>query len=283
MRVGVVVLAFEPGDVILETIAAIEASQRPADSVLVVDNASSTEGLAALTATYPSVRVRRRAGNDGYGAAMNDGAEELVARGCDRLLFVTQETVLARDAIGALEAALDESKPGVVGPLLCRRSSRDLTWSSGGRLTAVRRAPRHLDSGRSRASVPKRAKTVTWLDGACLYMSADTFASLKGFRTDLFLYLEDVDLCRRIRGVNGRVICATAATAWQEPSMTPPYLAARNRALVLGRLGVTIDVMLHAVFDPIRGRPRRFAQLSRRGLRDARTGRLDWSVAMERP
>jgi hypothetical protein len=75
----------------------------------------------------------------------------------------------------------------------------------------------------------------------------------------------------------------TTAVAWQEPSMTPPYLSARNRALVLGRLGATIDVAVHAVVDPFRGRRRRAVQLAWRGLRDAKTGRLDRSIALERP
>lgn len=283
MRLGVVVLAFEPGEVILETMAAIAASRCAPDEVLVMDNASSAAGLAALVAAYPSAQIDRRRTNDGYGAAMNDGAEQLMERGCDRLLFLTQETVLAPDTVDVLEAALDESRTAVLGPLLCRRSSPDTVWTSGGRITAVRRSPRHCDHGRPRTTVTGSPKAVTWLDGACLYATASTFQAVGGFRTDLFLYLEDVDFCRRVRAVGGEVTCVAAAVAWQEPSMTPPYLAARNRALVLGRFGVTVDVWLHSLLDPIRGRPRRRAQLARRGLRDARTGRLDRSLALERP
>lgn len=281
MRLGVVVLTFEPGETVLDTLKALLESDRQPDTLVVADNCSAPSTLEAMRHGYPDVEILPMASNDGYGPSMNSAATALMAQDCEQLLFLTQETVLAADAIDKLELALS-MQPGVVGPLLCRRSKPDQVWSSGGRLAGIRRVPRHIDSGHPR-TISKDSASVQWLDGACLLTTATIFDRLGGFRTDLFLYLEDVDYCLRVAGSGAGVTCVRSAVAWQEPSMTPPYLAARNRALVLGRAGVSLDLALHTVADPLRGRPRRTSVLGRAGLADARTGRLDRELALERP
>jgi hypothetical protein len=115
---------------------------------------------------------------------------------------------------------------------------------------------------------------------------ADAFQACGGFREDLFLYWEDVDISRRLAGLGWRITCVGAAVAFQEPSMTPPYLGARNRALVLGRsgaVGVGLDMVRYAVADVVHGRGLRRTLLAGRGLRDARRHELDRSIALDRP
>jgi GT2 family glycosyltransferase len=219
---------------------------------------------------------------------MNQGAQEISKLGCDAVLFLTQETVIARQTIGELAAAL-ESDPrcGVTGPLLCRRSEPHTVWSAGGSLRGVwRGTPRHIGRGASADTIPATTADVDWLDGACLLVSREAFGAVGGFRDDLFLYWEDVDLCRRLAASGYHVRCVRSARAYQEPSMTPPYLAARNRALVLGTRGAisaAITLFKHAAADAGRGDGLRRAELELRGLLDARSGRLDRSIALERP
>jgi N-acetylglucosaminyl-diphospho-decaprenol L-rhamnosyltransferase len=287
MRLGAVVLSHEPGQAIVETLAAISRSQLAIDDVLVVDNNSSRESLRPMLTAAPAVEIKRLPTNDGYGAAMNDGAGELIARGCDTLLFLTQETILQPEAAGCLYQQLN-SQPdtGIVGPILCRRSNPAEVWSAGGRFGGLRRTARHLESGQSLASVDRVTRQVRWLDGACLMMPAAAFRAVDGFRCDLFLYWEDVDICLRLHRIGRAVTCVGAAIAFQEPSRTPPYLAARNRVLVRGTrgsFGVLLDLVIYAIADPLRGRGLRRVVLEGRGLRDGVRHRLDRVVALERP
>lgn len=286
-RIGCVVLSHHPGDAIVATIAAVCASARPADELLIIDNASPEISLAALRAAYPNLAVEARSTNDGYGSAMNTAARQLIDHGCTTLLFLTQETVVEPTAIGQLSAELaGNDSVGVVGPTLCWRSDPTRVWSTGGWIGSIRSRPRHTAADAGGRQGDQDPIDVDWLDGACLMMPSAVFQQVGGFRDDLFLYWEDVDICRRVRELGRVVRCVRAAVAYQEPGMTPPYLAARNRALVLGRsawVGAVIDIGVHATADVLRRRGLRRAALELRGLRDARAGTLDRSIALERP
>jgi GT2 family glycosyltransferase len=285
VTLGCVVLTHEPTTAVIDTIDALRRSATVIDELIVVDNNSSENAFRMLSEIEPTIDVERLPSNDGYGIGMNHGAARLHAAGCATLLFLTQETVVDVDAIGHLAAAL-AAGAGVVGPILCRQSAPEQVWSAGGSLRGIRRAPTHDGIGRPLTAENRSTRSVEWLDGACLMLTAETFAAVGGFRTDLFLYWEDVDLCRRIARTGLAVKCVGAAVAHQEPAMTPPYLNARNRALVLGpagQVGSIADIVRHTVVDLIRGRGMRRAGLETRGLRDARHGVIDRSIALERP
>src|SRR5205823_9449671 len=149
---------------------------------------------------------------------------------------------------------------------------QDVVWSAGGTLSRITGKPRHLFAGESVAKRRPALIDVTWLDGACLLARADAFKASGGFREDLFLYWEDVCLALAVRRAGWRVCCATDAVALQEPSMTPPYLMARNRALVLGRRGAlcaAVDISRWLIRVAASGRGVRRGALGVAGLRDA--------------
>jgi hypothetical protein len=282
-----VVLLYEPGEAVLNSVDALQGSDRLVDELAVVDNCSSVESLAPLRATYPDVAINGLPENGGYGAAMNKGASRLIAAGCDTLLFLTQDTVLSPQAIEAMVDGLSsDGDVAIVGPLLCRRSAPDEIWSAGGSFTRPLCRPRHRFGGEDRTAAKSGVCETEWLDGACLLISVSDFQSVGGFREDLFLYWEDVDLCLRLGREGRKSACVLDAVAFQESSSAPPYLDARNRVLVLpasGKASVLLEIVARALADPFRGRGLRRSRLMYRGLRDAQRGTLDRSCALERP
>jgi N-acetylglucosaminyl-diphospho-decaprenol L-rhamnosyltransferase len=287
-RVGAVVLSYRTGPALADTLQSLDDASPGVDALLVVDNASGDDTIPSLLQRMPDVEVMQLDENVGYAAAMNRGAEVLTARGQELLLFLTHETVVTPDLVGRLRHRMAVRQDlAAVGPLLGRVSEPAIVWSAGGRLTHLRRAGRHRGSGAAMAGwVDGEPREVGWLDGACVMVRADAFAAVGGYREDLFLYWEDVDLCRRLHRAGYAVECVPAAVAYQEPSMAPPYLDARNRALVLGAAGVAAtacDLLVHAIADPLRGRGLDRVRLGAHGLRDAVAGRLDRDLATRRP
>jgi GT2 family glycosyltransferase len=283
-RTGAVVVHFRNWPGVTETLDALLA-ERPAHVVL-VDDASGDGSVDAIAAAYPSIEVVAQPANAGYAAAANTGLRRLAALGCDAAYVLTHETVLAPGSFVLVAAALDE--PGVVaaGPLLGRRDDRSVVWSAGGRLTAP---PSHLGDGTAMDDWAGRAPyDVDWLDGAALLLSLPAVADVGWLDESYFLYVEEVDLLWRLRQNGGRVVCVPAARAWQQPSYTPPYLQARNLtrfARAAGRRDIARAVwriglrhLRHARDADQRWR----AVAVLRGIRDARTGRLDRRWALRR-
>jgi GT2 family glycosyltransferase len=284
-RVGAVVVHFRNWPGVEDTLRALLAEQ-PAHLVL-VDDASGDGSVAAIRAAFPDVEVVEQPTNSGYAAAANAGLRRLAALGCDAGLLLTHECLLDPGALGALATVLDGDVVAA-GPLLGLRDQRDEVWSAGGTLSAP---PAHLGQHDPMSTWSERAPyDADWLDGACLLLRLDAVAEVGWFDESYFLYVEEVDLLWRLRERGGRVVVVPAARAWQQPSYTPPYLQARNLTLFARRAGRPdiARAVLRLMARHLRhGRDadqrwRAYAML--RGVRDARSGRLDrrWALRRER-
>lgn len=287
---GAAILVYEPDGRLVNAVDALLAADVTPQRVVIVNNGDDTPALAAVRRRHPFIGVVHLPDNPGYGGGMNAAAARLLDQGCEMLLFITQETRLEPTAVRQLcDALMKDSSLAVVGPTLVRLTDSDIVWSTGGRLTRWRRRPVHEGSGQSvKAARPAATRKCEWVDGACMLIRASDFVSIHGFRPDLFLYWEDVDICLRLRRRERSVATVGSAWAAQEPSMTPPYLDSRNKALVLGwpgRGGVLIDVALRGAADLVRGHGLRRSRLMIQGLRDGtrRVTVLDRARALERP
>ena len=182
--------------------------------VVVVDNASSDSSVAAVLAADPGVRVVETGANLGFGTGANRGAD--VATG-DYLLVLNPDTIVEPGTVKALSEALDrDCGLGVVGPRMENldgslypsvRRFPDLAVAAGHAFVGLvwagnpfTRRYRMLDWDHGRP-----AADVDWVGGACLLVRRSAFDVVAGFDEAYFMYVEDVDLCWRIRQAGWRI------------------------------------------------------------------------------
>ncbi len=195
---------------------ALTPSRRTApegSSVIVVDNASP-DGQLTSPGTIPPIRGCSRArGTLGFGGACNLA---LKASGADLLFFVNPDARLTRGTTAGLIAAIESDlSVAASGPRIDDPSGNLKAASAGfeptlrsvlGHFLLLSRLP-----GVGRLFPPLQlpggspAQTVDWVGGAALMVRSDAFRSVGGFDPSIFLYMEDVDLCRRLRAT-GRTI-----------------------------------------------------------------------------
>jgi len=195
------------------------ASDRPEGSqIVVVDNASPDRSNVIALHHASKPRIVRSTTNDGFGAGCNLGAKDTTA---DFLFFVNPDARLQLGATSVLLARL-RNDPGIsaLGPRVDGPGGHSGVASAGfepsirsalGHFLLLARLP-----ALARVFPPlqlpplARAGPVDWVSGAALLIRASDFRSVGGFDESMFLYMEDVDLCRRLRDA-GRVI-------WYEPT-----------------------------------------------------------------
>jgi GT2 family glycosyltransferase len=228
---GVVILHHDQWPGVRATIESVIANGVDPESIVVVDNASPSDALAAVRRADPRVEVLALPRNDGYAAGMNAG----LRRWSDRdVLLLTHDCVLEPGALAQLRAALADPAVGMAGPLLCLRSDPDVVWSAGGRYDGRRITHRAFRTPRS--ALPEATSgAVDWLDGACLLLRRDAIDAVGAFDEHYFLYFEETDLAFRLRRAGYRVVCARRAVAEQEPSPRPEALFVRNQLRFLQR------------------------------------------------
>jgi N-acetylglucosaminyl-diphospho-decaprenol L-rhamnosyltransferase len=174
-------------------------------SVFVVDNASG-DGSAELAASRPGATVVSLDRNIGFAAAANRG----VAMGtAPTVLFLNPDAELDAGALRALQVGLaaDSALAAVTGSI---RRADGSPYPSARRFPSLLTAAAH---GLLGLLVPgnrwSRRYLVTddpdWIAGTAMLVSRAAFEAVGGFDERYFMYVEDVDLCRRWRDRGFRV------------------------------------------------------------------------------
>ncbi|WP_018635379.1 glycosyltransferase family 2 protein [Parafrankia elaeagni] len=208
-EIRVVVVTFRSGEVIgtfLDTLA--KSTTRPYE-VVVVDNSPQVDVGTRAAGERPEVTLLCPGRNLGYGAGVNRGAAGASA---PWLLVANADIALSPGSLDELIAAADRWPgggafgPGITNPDgALYPSARDLPslgrgighalfgwcWPTNPWTASYRRergAPREMTAG--------------WLSGSCQLLRRDVFESVGGFDESYFMFMEDVDLGRRI-GLTG--------------------------------------------------------------------------------
>jgi N-acetylglucosaminyl-diphospho-decaprenol L-rhamnosyltransferase len=204
-EIRVVVVTFRSGDIIggfLDTLA--KATSRSYE-VVVVDNSPELDAQTAAAAERPEVRLVRPGRNLGYGAAANRGAAG--ARG--------GWVVIANADISFTPGSLDElveagerwPSGGAFGPGIINPDGA--LYPSARDLPSLGRGAGHALFGwfwptnpwtasyRRERGAPTEA-TAGWLSGSIQLVRREAFESVAGFDESYFMFMEDVDLDRRL-------------------------------------------------------------------------------------
>jgi len=181
------------------------------DEVVVVDNGSGDGSSGYLRSAFPGfdVQVVESLTNLGFGGGANLGVS---ATGAELVFFLNSDAVARPGACGRLSQALAEHPDvGVVAPAVYLADGRTLQPDVYGPLPAPRPLLRTVPARRQRSS-EGREPPPGWVSGVAMMMRRSDFAALGGFDPDFVMYLEDVDLCRRLQGMGKRVVRETAAS-----------------------------------------------------------------------
>jgi N-acetylglucosaminyl-diphospho-decaprenol L-rhamnosyltransferase len=238
--VSVVIVAFHSRDALGPCLESLErnAAGVPVEPI-VVDNASHDGTVEWLASAHPSVRVIENTNNAGFTRGVNQGLE--VARG-DALLVLNPDCEILPGAIERLLGAL-RSEPDIAAVAPSLVDHRGVVARSCGRFPDLWTlfadhfglASAFPDSrvfggykygGKSMPSMGR----VGWASGAALMISRVAYERLGGLDEVLFMYMEEVDWCRRaaaagltVRHVpEARIVHVGQQSSCQQPG--PSYL-----------------------------------------------------------
>jgi len=207
MRIDYVIVAYRSAGDLAGCLDSIAADAPAGSGIVVVDNASPDES-AEVAARHPtSPRVVRSLRNLGFGGGCNLGASSSDA---DAIFFINPDARLVTGTSATLIEALDANPGiGVTAPRVVDPTGESRAASAGsepglrstighymliGRLPLLGRVFRPLHLAR-----PDRPASPDWVSGAAMLVRRDAFLEVGGFDERIFMYMEDVDLCRRLR------------------------------------------------------------------------------------
>lgn len=208
--VAVIIINYNSTDYTLKCIASVidKTGRAISYQVIVVDNNSELSEYKKLKDNFPksiensTFSLHRSNINTGFGGGNMFGAQFANAH---YLLFLNNDAMLLNDGLSLLkDFMITHPKVGV-----CTAQNYD-EHNNFVPSFDHNKGLRKLLFGRSflerinPKKYPKRKKEYTqplevnWVNGAFLFFSKEAFEAVGGFDTNIFLYFEEMDICRRL-------------------------------------------------------------------------------------
>ncbi len=185
--------------------------------VILVDNASTDGSLALVRERYPQVTIIANQENRGFAAGNNQGIRRARGR---YILLLNPDTELPRHALAEMLTYM-ESHPqvGILGPRLQGAKGKVQGGAAGydPSLSTIfnfatflyRLFPRRFRGLWLPRSLYETETPipVDWVSGACMMIRREALEAAGPMNERYFMYSEDVELCRRVRGQGYHVMC----------------------------------------------------------------------------
>ena len=216
LPVAAIVVNYNAGEALTRCVESLAAEGL--EEIVVVDNGSRDGSLERLRQSEAGFKVIEPGGNLGYGRAANLGASTTASR---YLLVCNPDLTPRPGAVRALVARLEADESlAIAGPLL--RDQAGEVYPSGREFPALAEAIGHAFLGlfwggnpwtrryRHLGSDQHLSRPADWVSGAFMVIRKLAYDSVGGFDEAYFMYVEDVDLCWRLRRAGWGI--------WYEPA-----------------------------------------------------------------
>ena len=214
-RWAVVVVNFNAGPLLVWCVqsALSDTSAGSPPEVVVVDNDSVDDSVAMLRRELSGVVVIEAGANLGYARGANLG---IAATRADVVAVLNPDVEIDQGVGAAMLARFSADEwLGALGPHI--RDEHGETYPSVRDIPAVRDAILHAVLGpvrphnrftrryRQLDADPYRPRDAEWVSGAAIWLRRNALDEIGGWDEGFFLFMEDVDLCWRLRRGGWRV------------------------------------------------------------------------------
>lgn len=218
-----------------DTVQCLESLQKQTYrdfEIILLDDASTNDSVQQLQKhlTENTVFLPQEA-NSGFAAVNNVGMRRALADGCDWVLLLNNDTVVAPDF---LETLLRETPAGAVScPKMLFLDPPDEIWFAGGELDRATGKVKHLGGHEKDGPAFAEKKQVSFITFCCVLLPRQVVEEVGFLDETLFMYCEDVDYCIRLADAGVPLCFLPDARIWHKAGgsaggMLSVYYITRN-------------------------------------------------------
>ena len=228
-KVGLVILHFNNSDLTEACLVSVKQLETKGFKLeVIVVNNNPLEKIDFLKKKFPEFIFLKTPENLGYAAGNNFGLKRALKDGVDFVLLFNNDTLLDEKLIKELlKTAQKDPKIGILAPKIYfapghefhqqRYQEKDkgrVIWYAGGlidwqNVIASHRGVDEVDEGQY-----NQPRMTDFASGCAMLVGKEVFKAIGFFDEKYFLYLEDVDFCRRAQKDGFKIFYVPTAMLW---------------------------------------------------------------------
>lgn len=199
MKLSIIILSYNTKDLVLKCIRLIlehygKEVKNKEFEIIVVDNASEDSSVQFLE-KIRGIKLIKNRENYGFSKGCNIGAKK--AQG-EYVLFFNSDARIEDQGLTKMIYFLQRnSKVGVLGGKLINFDGSQ--QASCGNFYSLINLPLIFSEWIGFRKKPAKIQNVDWVSGGSMMIRRELFEELKGFDEKLFMYMEDMELCFRVK------------------------------------------------------------------------------------
>ena len=239
--VSVIIVNYNGQRFLDDLFASLARQTRPAEEVILVDNASTDDSVTYIRERFPWVRVILSPVNVGFAEGNNIGVNHACG---DYIALLNNDTVVDEQWLAELVKALDaDTRIGAVVSKIYLATERPIIDCAGAEFNNL-----GFSWGRGSTQPDRhqfdRAGEVPAATGCAMMVRRQAFAEQPLFDRQLFMYYEEFDLSLRIRGADYAIFYVPTAIVHhkrsqavkgsvRDPLLFQQFYGNRNRVKIL--------------------------------------------------
>lgn len=169
--------------------------------IILIDNDSKDESCAFIKSNYPKVQLIESKINYGFGKGNNEAFK--ISKGA-YILLLNNDTILLDQLLPIVNHLKEDASIGAIGITMLNGNQEIIPASGDFPTIANMFWMKKIQNNKVFSTASSKPYEVDWLTGSFILMPRKVYQTINGFDEDYFLYVEDVDLCRRIANKNYR-------------------------------------------------------------------------------
>lgn len=240
-KVGIVLVNYNGARFLPDCLESLAHSDYPDALTVLVDNGSSDGSADWAALHHPDVLLLRQSDNGGFAQATNAGVRACLARGCEYVLLLNNDTTVAPDFLTRLmaEAAPDR----LLAPKIYFADAPRVVNNHFGTFDLWRGVHRDWYRGRPDTPASRRAQRGGMANGCALLVPKGIIEQIGLLDETFFMYAEDIDFILRAARAGVEVWLAPEAVIYHKESSSSGgsgsplvvYYTTRNRLSLMAR------------------------------------------------
>lgn len=166
--------------------------------IIVLDNNSGDNSCEYIKQNFPDVKLIESKTNHGFGKGNNEAVK--LSKG-KYLLLINNDTIVLDNLLSVLDYLKSDKNIGVVGINMLNGDGNYIPAAGNfPNISNLLQMKKFLEINEEFkvGKFSQKDYEVDWLGGSFLMMSKDLYNQIEGFDEDYFMYVEDVDFCKKI-------------------------------------------------------------------------------------